>query len=157
MSSMKRSQMMGCVPVQVDSASASTLSMNKFARVGATGVPMATPFSCLKCVSAKPNVFSLSMRSISFNMFFLLFSVELGDCVGIACWRAMLIPKACGMDGYRLFTSRVASVSFLCIFFGRCSVSRALITCVELETSVKVGGQDGICQLRDALGWARAA
>ena len=96
----KRSQMMGYVPVHDDSASDSTLPMNKFAKVGATGVPMATPFSCLKCLSPKPDVFSFRMSvSISLSMFFILFSLEPGGCVGMACWSAMFIPSTCGING----------------------------------------------------------
>ena len=127
MSSMNLSQTSGCVPSRDEIASSSTFALNRLASVGATGVPITTPFSCLKCFPAKQNLFSLmTIVSRSFSIFFMLFSLDAGGFVGIACCKAMLIPKVCGMDGYRLTTSMVASVSSLYLLGGKTSCSIAV-------------------------------
>ena len=83
------------MPGQLVSKSASTLPMKRLASVGATGVPMATPLSGWKCLSANPKVFSFKIRlSMSLSMLFLGLSPEVGGLVGIACCRAKLMPSA---------------------------------------------------------------
>ncbi len=61
----------GWVPCQASRASRYTFSMKRLASVGATGVPMATPLICQKCLAAYSKVLPWRMcnricRSISF-------------------------------------------------------------------------------------------
>ncbi len=90
----------GWVPVQEFSAVASSLPINRLASVGATGVPMAAPFICLKYLPANSKVLSFSRRrSISRSMCFSLCSLVMGGFVGIACCNAIVTPTPCGIDG----------------------------------------------------------
>ncbi len=114
MLSMYLSQTIGWVPGQALRASNSTLPMKRLARVGATGVPMATPLICLKFFLANSNVLCLmTWSSISLSMFLSGWLVDVGGSVGSACWRAKLTPNAWGIDGYSDLEWREA-VGFCC-------------------------------------------
>ncbi len=132
MSSMYLSQTIGWVPGQALRASNSTLPMKRLARVGATGVPMATPLICLKFFLANSNVLRLmTWSSISLSMFLSGWLMDVGESVGSACWRAKLIPNAWGIDGYSALTSRVARSSWFLLSIGTVRDSITLITYVD--------------------------
>ncbi len=72
-SSMYLSHFSGCVPCQLFEAVASSFPIKRFASVGATGVPMAAPSTCLSDLPASLKVFSVRMSlnmslSISFRL-----------------------------------------------------------------------------------------
>ncbi len=127
MSSINLSQRRGRVPPQLARASISSFPIKRLAQVGATGVPIAIPFTCLNVLPANRKVLPAKIiLSISLSMAFLGKSADTGGSVGIACWRAMEIPASCGMDGYKAFTSNVARITVFLASGGifKCSMMR---------------------------------
>ncbi len=123
---------MDCVLGQAWRASCSNLPMKRFARVGATGVPMATPFVCLIVLAANSKVFSWrTCSSISLSMFLRGFVLAVGGLVGMVCWRSKVTPIFWGIDEYRALTSSVARKRKSLFFIGIESASMAWMTCVN--------------------------
>ncbi len=122
----------GWVPLQLFRAAVSYLPMNKFSQVGATGVPMAMPFSCLKVFPANRKVLPARIIfSISLNMVLRLWLWLTGGSVGMACCNAMVIPTPWGMHGYNALTSSEISSSDFLASCGTCNCSMILMTSMD--------------------------